>query len=271
LLRGYLKLSAACLTTAFILTQRVGACTRIAASGKVTAGAVPDQLPVSGYDAKGQLAGFDIDVSREIAKRLGAPVTFAAPGWETVLSGDWGDRIDFCACSITPTKERTQHLVFPAAYRFDAAVLVVRADNSNIHLAAQASGKRIGVKGETTFQQYLERDLVIFAGSPITYRIEQPVVVSYPDKDEALRAVVRRDVDATVTSMVTARGAIDGGAPLRIVPGFLFFEPVAVAIAKGDDVFKQRIADIVQGMHEDGSLTEMSLKWFGIDLTRILD
>lgn len=245
--------------------------TRIAASGAVTAGAVPDQLPTSGYDAQGQLAGFDIDVSREIGKRLGAAVTFAVTDFPTALSGDWGGRFAYCACSITPTKERTQRLTFPAAYRFDAAVLVVRADNPAIGTIAAASGKRIGVKADTTFEQYLKRDLVIFAGTPVTYQIERPAIVPFASKEESIDAVVAGKADAAVTALVTARGAIDGGAPLRIVPGFLFFEPVAIATAKGDAPFDERIAEIVQRMHDDGTLTELSLKWFDIDLTRVLN
>ncbi len=244
---------------------------RIAAAGAVTAGAIPDQLPTSGYDAQGQLAGFDIDVSRELGKRLGAAsVTFAVTDFPTALSGNWEGRFAYCACSITPTTERTERLTFPAAYRFDAAVLVVRADNATITTSAEASGKRIGVKSDTTFQSYLERNLVIFAGTPVTYQIEQPAIVTFATKEGSIDAVVAGEVDAAVTAFVTARAAIDAGAPLRIVPGFLFFEPVAIAIAKGDDVFKQRIADVVQRMHEDGALTELSLKWFGIDLTRVL-
>lgn len=244
---------------------------RIAARAKVTAAAVPDQLPVAGYDASGQLVGFDIDVSREIARRLGQPLAIVTPGWAAILSGDWGDRFDFCACSITPTKERAAGLAFPGTYRFDAAVVVVRTDNPDIHFLADASGRRIGVKAKTTFQQYLEHDLVIFTGAPVTYRIDKAQVVTYPDKEDALRAVVHGDVEASVTSLVTARGAIAEGMPLRILSGFLYFEPVAVAIAKGDEPFARRMAEIVDAMHQDGTLAALSVKWFGIDLTRVLE
>jgi polar amino acid transport system substrate-binding protein len=247
-----------------------GALARIAANGKVTAAAVPDQLPLSGYDAQGALSGFDIDVSREIAKRLGAPVTFVNPAWPVILSGKWGGGFDFCACSITPTKQRATHLAFPATYRFDGAIVVVRADNTHVNTLADATGKRIGVKARTTFEAYLNHDLKIYHGVPVTYRIDKPQVVTYPDKEAALAAVVKGDVDASVLSYVAARGAIDAGAPLRIVPGFLFFEPVAVAVAPGDKPFERRIADIIADMHKDGSLSQLSTHWFGIDLTRIL-
>jgi polar amino acid transport system substrate-binding protein len=243
---------------------------RIGAQGVVTAGAVPDKLPTSGYDAKGELAGFDIDVSREIGRRLGAQVAFAVSDFATVLSGDWHGRFDFCACSITPTKERAERLAFPAAYRFDAAVLVVRAEDRAIATIADASGKRIGVKADTTFQRYLERNLVIFAGTPVTYQIEKPTIVTFADKDGSVQALRAGEVDAAIVAFVTARGAIEAGAPLRIVPGFLFFEPVAVAALKDEKALNERIGQAVQAMHEDGTLTELSLKWFGIDLTRVL-
>lgn len=236
------------------------------------AAAVPDQLPVSAFDGTGQLTGFDIDVSRALAARLGSQVRFVTPGWDAILGGAWDGRWDYCACSITPTLERTHRLDFPASYRFDAAVLVVRNDDAAIASPAQASGKTIGVKAETTFERYLRHDLVIFGGNRQTvYRIDDPAIRLFPSKEAAIEAVANGEVAGTVTALVSARGAIDAGLPVRIVPGLLFFEPVAVATAKGDAAFGAKVAGAVQAMRDDGTLTALSMKWFGIDLTGMLE
>ena len=236
------------------------------------AAAVPDQLPVSAFDDTGQLTGFDIDVSRELADRLGSPVRFVTPGWDAILGGAWDGRWDYCACSITPTIERTGRLDFPASYRFDVAVLVVRKDDAAITSPAQASHKAIAVKADTTFERYLRHDLVIFGGNrPTLYQIDDPTIRLYPSKEAAIEAVANGEVAGTVTALVSARGAIDAGLPVRIVPGLLFFEPVAVATAKGDAAFGAKIAGAVQAMRDDGTLTALSMKWFGIDLTGMLE
>jgi polar amino acid transport system substrate-binding protein len=74
-------------------------------------------------------------------------------------------------------------------------------------------------------------------------------------------------LDAAVTALPTARGAIDQGYPLKIVGDPLFLEPLAVAIDKGDPEFSAKIAEIVEAMRQDGTLSELSLKWYGADLT----
>lgn len=245
---------------------------RAAHQGALTAAAVPDKLPVAAYDGTGQLVGFDIDVSRDLAKRLGFAARFVTPAWKTILGGDWDGKWDFCACSITPTQERTEHLEFPTTYRFDAAVLVVRKDDSAITTPAEASKRTISVMKETTFERYLRHDLTIFGSNRQPhYQINDPVVRLFPSEADAIAAVIGGEAEATVTAFVTARGAIDAGLPVRIVPGLLFFEPVAVATAKGDDAFDAKIVDAIQKMRDDGTLTALSMKWFGIDLTRIVE
>ena len=214
---------------------------------------------------------FDIDVAKEIAKRLGLPVKFVTPGWDAILAGGWNGKWDYSVSNITPTEARGRSLAFPAVYRFEAVVVVVHKSNRSVTKPADVSGKRIGVKHETTFEQYLMHDLTIYKGdAPPPYLIDNPVIRPYPDKAKALDVLAQGDggaLDAVVTSFSTARAAIDGGAPVRLVPGFLFWEPVAVAIDIGDDAFVQRIDAIVNAMMDDGALNALSLKWFGIDMT----
>jgi polar amino acid transport system substrate-binding protein len=57
------------------------------------------------------------------------------------------------------------------------------------------------------------------------------------------------------------------GTPVRVVPGFLFFEPLAVATDKGDPEFDAEIERVVDAMRDDGTLSELSLRWFGMDLS----
>ena len=61
--------------------------------------------------------------------------------------------------------------------------------------------------------------------------------------------------------------AINQGYPLRIVGDPLFLEPLSVAIDKGDPQFAAKLAEIVEAMHDDGTLSELSMQWYGADLT----
>jgi polar amino acid transport system substrate-binding protein len=237
----------------------------------VAAAPAPDQLPQAAKDEAGNYAGFDIDVANAIGQRLGLPVRFVSPGWDKVLAGDWRGQWDFAVASITPTETREKALVFPAVYRFDAAALVVRQDDKAIERPADASGKTIGVRQGTTFENYLRRNLVIY-GNPdvVTYLIADPKIRAFPDREQVVKALIDKRVDAIVTSLGLAENDIKNGAPLRIVRGFLFFEPVAVAIDKGDPAFAKTIGDTVRALRADGTLTKLSEKWFGLDVAGIV-
>lgn len=231
----------------------------------------PEQLPQAARISDGRYTGYDVEVANEIGRRLGLPVRFVSPGWDKVLAGTWGGEWDLAVSSITPTTEREQRLSFPAVYRFDAAALVVRKDDTAIERPADASRKKIGVRTGTTFENYLRRNLVIY-GNPnvVTYLINEPQIRGYPERAEVVDALVKGQVDAIVTSLGLAEDDINRGAPLRIVPGFLYFEPVAVAVDKGDPAFAQKVGDIVRSMRADGTLTQLSEKWFGVDVAGIV-
>ena len=79
-------------------------------------------------------------------------------------------------------------------------------------------------------------------------------------------------LDAVITSLTTAQGYIDAGKPVKIVGDPVFYEPLAVAIDKSSDAdptsFTEAVDTIVGEMHDDGTLTELSKKWYdGTDLT----
>lgn len=237
----------------------------------VAAAPAPDQLPQATQNADGSYSGFDVDVATAIAGRLGLPLRFVSPSWDKVLAGNWNGQWDFAVASITPTQEREKTLVFPAIYRFDAASLVVRKDDKAIERPADASGKTIGVRQGTTFEDYLHRNLVLY-GNPnaVTYLIQDPKIRTFPDREQVVKALLDRKVDAIVTSLALAENDIKKGTAIRIVPGFLFFEPVAVAVDQGDPAFAKAVGDAVRALRADGTLTQLSEKWFGIDVAGIV-
>ena len=71
---------------------------------------VTDQAypPFSYIDESGEVVGFDVDISKEIAKRLGVEYKVETPSWEIIVAGNWNKRWDICVCSMTPTAERAQ-------------------------------------------------------------------------------------------------------------------------------------------------------------------
>lgn len=242
-----------------------------ASGGALVAAAVPDQLPLAVKNAAGELTGFDIEVAEALAKKLGEPVSFVTPGWTNILAGSGKVTWDYAVASITPTAKRAEHLSFPALYRMDAAVVVVRKDETAMERPQDASGKKIAVKDSTTFERYLQHQLSLDeGGEAIAYVINDARIKTMPSNGDALKAVVDKKADAAITTIAIAEAAKKDGMPIRVLPGFLYFEPVSVATHKGNPAFDQKISDAIESLRQDGTLSALSIKWFGIDLGTII-
>ena len=245
---------------------------RVTSQGKMVMSTDPEYPPQSSLNDQNEFEGFDIDVGREIARRLGVEIEFVTPSWDVLTAGNWAGRWDVSVGSMTPTEARREVLDFPAIYYYTPAALAVHKDNTDINAPADASGKTIGVGIATTYEQYLKKELVIDAvgAPPFEFRIDDADIRTY-DTDllavDDLRLGDGVRLDAVITALPTVAGAIDQGFPLKIVGDPLFLEPLGVAIDKGDPEWGARLAEIVEEMHADGTLAELSQKWYGADLT----
>jgi len=246
---------------------------RVMSKGVMVMSTDAEYPPQSSLDDSNQFIGFDIDVGREIARRLGVEIEFVTPSWDVITAGKWAGRWDVSVGSMTPTVARREVLDFPAIYYYTPAALAVHQDNETITAPAGASGKSIGVGVATTYENYLKGDLVIDAeGAPtFDYQIADATIQTYDTDLLALDDLRLGDgvrVDAVITALPTIQGAIDAGYPIKVVGEPLFLEPLSVAIDKGDPELGARIAEIVGAMADDGTLTELSTKWYGVDLTQ---
>ena len=228
--------------------------------------------PQSFLNEKNELDGFDIDVGKEIAKRMGVEIRFVTPSWDVITAGRWGGRWDVSVGSMTPTKKRREVLDFPAIYYYTPASLVVHKDSS-IQEIRDASGKRVGVGMATTYEDYLKKSLEIDAeGAPsFKFQIDGATIKTYDTDNLALDDLRLGDgkrLDAVITALPTILDAVKNGYPIKVVGQPVFLEPLSVAIDKGDAEFGAKIAAIVKNMREDGTLTKLSNKWYAADLTQ---
>ncbi|NDL61669.1 transporter substrate-binding domain-containing protein [Acerihabitans arboris] len=231
---------------------------------------VNDYPPFGFIDDNNQLAGFDVDVARAVAQKLGVRLELSAPGWETIVGGKWRGRWDVCICSMTPNAERAKVLNFPAPYYSSPAVLVVNKDEKNIKAAADLSNKKVGVGIGSTYENYLNKSLVIPGAKPIVFPFDHVQVVPTDEtvafQNLALGAGAR--LDAVVSDLATANARIAKSDRFRIA-GELYAEPNWVATDKGDAQWDQVVADTVNALRADGTLAQISRRWLGEDITRI--
>ena len=255
-----------------------------AISGSAVAGEVLDRVmsqkrlvlssdaaypPQSFMNENNEMDGFDVDVAKEIAKRLGAELEIVTPAWEVITAGNWGGRWDVSVGSMTPTEARAKVLDFPAVYYFTPAAFAVHKD-SDVTSIDGLNGKKIGVCGGCTYEAYLDRNLVIDAegAPPFEYLVEAGEMRTYETDTNAfddLRIGDGKRLDAVLSAQPTIMEATKNGYPFKLVGDPVFYEPLAVAIDKGDPEFGAKIAEIVQAMRDDGTLKTLSEKWYGVD------
>lgn len=245
---------------------------KVMKDGKLTVATDAVWPPQSFMNDNNEMDGFDVDVAKDIAKRLGVDVEFVTPAWEAITAGNWHGRWDISVGSMTPTKSRAEVLSFPAIYYYTPASVAVHND-SKVTKPADLSGKKVGAATATTYELYLQHDLVIDAvGAPeFTYQITPGSIHSMRDAVNILDDMRLGDgvrVDGIVDSLGALTEAKKNGYPIRIVGSPVFYEPLSVAIDKGDDEFDAKLAGIVKDMHADGTLSKLSMKWYGIDYSK---
>ena len=250
---------------------------RIQEEGVIRVSTDPAYPPQSKLNEEtGEFEGFDIDVATEIASRLGVEVEWETPTWNAIVSGGWRDRWDMSVGSMTVTEERAEVLYFTPAYYYTPASAAVHEDATYTDVTTELDGKTIGVCGACSYDFYLQKNLHIkVPGYEFDYVIDDADIRTYDTDTTAIRDLSLGDgvrLDAAISSLPTLEEAIDSGEPIKILGDPLFYEPLAVAIDRQAPLDPAGLADevsrIVDEMHSDGTLTELSMKWYGEDFSQ---
>jgi polar amino acid transport system substrate-binding protein len=247
---------------------------QVMAAGKLVVSTDPNYPPQSFTDELGELAGFDVDAAKEVARRLGVEIEFVTPDWDMITAGHWGGRWDVSIGSMTPTEARAEVLWFTDPYYFTPASFAVHTKNTTIQTIGDLRGKTVGLGVATTYEDYLNGTLSIMGGEvaydpPANIKIRPYLTDADAFEDMKLGDGVR--MDAVMSAQPTIQGAIDDGYPLKYVGTPAFYEPLVFALDKAGDSPDKMLPElnvIIAAMHEDGTLSQFSIRWYGIDITQ---
>ena len=243
---------------------------RIQDKGLIVMSTDPLYPPQSFLDDAGEIVGFDLDVGAAIAEKLGVQFVPTPTPWDVVASGRWADRMDFSVGSMTITPARQESIDFTQPYRYDTAGVALREGVE----ADSLEGLNVCVGTATTYFDWLSGSLVLAEGTG-AFATDPPqnVNVITRDTDRICAdewASGRSDTDAWVTSEQTIAQAVEEGLPVVPLGGAVFGEPLAVAFdnsVEDNDSLVAAIDEIVGELRDEGVLTELSMKWYGVDLT----
>ena len=224
-----------------------------------------------------EIQGFDVDVALAVGEALGVETCFVTPDWDLITAGSWADKWDVSIGSMTVTTARQQALDFSTPYYYTPAVIAVAAD-SGITSVDQLAGEAICAGTSTTYEFWLRGDMEglglpeasIYASAP-----EGITVVTLATDQECAQAIEagRRDFIAYVTSETVVDANIAAGLPVLKLDGAVYSEDLAAAFDKSSTLSNTtlvaKVSEAITAMHNDGRLTELSNKWFGMDITKV--
>ena len=219
--------------------------------------------PMGFTEANGEIVGYDIDLGKEVTKRLGLELEIKPINWDAKEMELNSHSIDCIWSGFTITDERKAAMSFTEAYLDNDQVLVVRAD-SGINSLADAAGKTVGVQSGSSAEEAIN-DNADFAAS-------LKKLVSYEENLTALTDLEVGGVDGVVMDSIVAEYTIKtGNLPLVCVSESLAKEGYGIGFRKDEKGAKLRDdvwATLVE-MSKDGTVATISEKWFGKDISVI--
>lgn len=226
--------------------------------GKMIVG-LDDSFPPMGFrDENNEIVGFDIDLAKEVAKRLGVEVEFKPVVWETIGISLNNKEIDMIWNGCTITEARKKEMTFSNPYLENKQILVVSSD-STIKGKSDLAGKVLSVQMGSSAQEALEKD------TEVMNSLKE--VRKFGDNVEALLDLKAGRVDAVIVDMVVGGYYIGKHPDDYIVLEDSFQEELyGIGMRKEDGTFIAEVNKILAEMSEDGTATKISEKWFGKDI-----
>ncbi len=225
--------------------------------GYITIATEGDWSPWTYVDeATNELTGFDVELGRAIAEKLGVEARFEVAPWDAILAGVSSGRFDLACNGVSYTEERAEAYNFSTPYVYDPSVLVVRADNESIHSFEDLKGK----KTANTISS-------IYAKMAQDYGAEVQGVDALAD---TIQLVLQGRVDATINASATIEDYLRAQpeAAIRVAaqgPGDVVVLPVRKSAET--DTLLAAVNEALEAMRQDGSLSELSIRFFGSDRT----
>ena len=246
-----------------------------------TEGAYP---PWNDKDASGRLVGFEVDLAADLCRRMKVKCVMIPRLWRGMIAALRAGEFDAIMTGVSITGKRKKRIAFSRAYAAAPAAFAVRADGplagvttktASVTLgsldaeerAAVATlrrafkGKTLGAQAATTFEIFLR-----------THMADAARIRAFDVQGELDRALLGGRVDAALAQMSYLKPLIERTkGKLKILrPGFtggLLGEGTGVGVRKEDRALAEMFSAAIAAAAEEGTLSRLSLEWFGFDLT----
>lgn len=228
--------------------------------GYITVAMEGTWAPWTYHDEEGELVGFDVEVAAAVAEELGVEVRYEEGEWDGLLAGVESGRYDIMVNGVGYTEERAQAYDFSEPYCYNKTALIVRSDNDEISSLEDLEGKTTCNSANSTYQFIAEEyGATVLDVETLDGTLE--MVLAGPERADAT-------LNAEASFLDYMKEHPD--AELKIVDYYSELENVCIIMQKGEssDSLREAINGAIDKLREDGTLTELSNKYFGGDITK---
>lgn len=221
-------------------------------------------VPMGFRDEQGDIVGFDVDLAKAVCDKLGYDVIFQSIDWsmkETELNSK---NIDVIWNGYSITEERKEKLDFSKAYLKNKQVIITLKD-SDIKTKEDLKGKSVAVQGGSSSQEAVEKEKDIIK----TFKGEE--LILFDSNNEAFMDLEAGRSDALVADEIMSRYYISklGKDKFKILEEDFGKESYGIGFRKDDNVLREKINNALLELKADGTIKEISVKWFGEDITTV--
>ena len=229
----------------------------IQASGKLIVALEGAWQPWSYHDESDTLVGYDVEVSRAIAEKLGVEPEYVESDWDSLFAGLDAGRYDMVCNGVEVTEERAKTYAFTTPYGYIHTALAVRKDNEDIHSFEDLKGKTTANSLASTYMELAE-----------SYGA---TVQGIDTLEETIQLLTAGRIDATLNADVSFYDYLNvhPDADFKLVAFTEEASHVAIPLRKGDETatLLEAINNAIEELRADGTLSELGEKYFGQDIS----
>ncbi|AVQ98338.1 cysteine ABC transporter substrate-binding protein [Oceanobacillus iheyensis] len=229
---------------------------QIKEEGQLKVGLMGTYKPYNFINEDQEMDGFDADIAKEVANRLGVDVEFVAQEFSGMIAGLQSEKFDVVISQMTITDERKEQMDFSDPYITNQVKVIVKEDNDSITSVEDFQGKNIGVGLGTNDETYLRTELMPEVGDF--------TIMTYDDVVTTLKDLDTGRIDATINNIYAITPVVEqNGFKIKAVGEPIKSDQAGIATRKGNEELIEELNSILAEMKEDGTYNEIFVKWFG--------
>ena len=232
---------------------------RINSGGTINIGTEGTYPPFTYHDVSGKLTGYDVEVSRAVADKLGVTVEFKETQWDAMLAGLDSKRFDMVANQVSlTTPERKAKYDKATAYSWSGAVVLAPTDDNRYSSWEGLKGLRTAQSLSSNYGELAER-----------YEAE---IVPVDGMAQAVQLVKQDRADFTMNDNLAVLDYLknfpDSSLEIKLVAPASELRGSGLVLRKGDDAVVAKIDEAMAALQADGTLTKLSQEFFGADISK---